>query len=430
MKEYKLSRYNNIFIRNGSQYLWNTFSGALIKMNTEAMSYYKNFPNNDDGSDFFKILFENGCVVKNSLDELGKVLYDEKAIMLDKSPDRLYFTIAPGLDCNYACEYCFENSRTSFEIMSEDTQERLYQYLCKRMLNNRYLKRISITWFGGEPLLHTDIIYSLSKKLIAFCERHNIQYYAGIISNGRYLTYENVQLLRECHIGHIQISIDGMEEIYCKNKNCNSSDFYATVENLCYAVDYFPIAVRINVIDGNIKEACKLTEYLLITKHLDKKVKVYIAHTRDYEKNLSDEEEQQSHGHFLDSEIEFFNMFGEKKTYAASSIEFRVPKRRGASCLSVCSANACIGPLGEIYQCEHHFGISEAVIGTIDEGFFYQENKSRYITFEHYDKCLKCSFLPVCMGGCLDDKVNCRNMIHCEKYCNRLIDLKLKELNF
>ncbi len=298
---YKTSRYNVFFNRDDNDYIWNTFSGALIRLTAEGKKYIQEFDNKADNSIFFEKLLENGCIVDERLDELGKVLYDEKSITMNNFPSKLHYTIAPGLSCNYACVYCFENHRISYARMSDKTQKEIYDYLCARMLENPNLKGVSITWFGGEPLLYTDIIHDFSVKIISFCKQNNLDYYSGIISNGRFLNKQNVALLRECKIGHIQLSVDGMNDFFIKQKNATNFDFEQTITNIEYASQYLPISIRINVINS-INEAIKLTDYLLRERKLDGKIKMYIAHVREYDKRLSPQEEQKAHGHFLDQE--------------------------------------------------------------------------------------------------------------------------------
>lgn len=420
--KYKLSRYNVLFKRESGNFIWNTFSGALIKLEDAAISFMADFDGSASQSSYFNILKDNGCIIDANIDELGRVLLDEKIMTLENTPSTLYLTIAPGLGCNYSCEYCFENKRTSHKIMTVKVQNDICQYIESVINNNKYLKKISVTWFGGEPLLYVDIIYSLSKRIIALCDNAGIKYYSGMISNGRYLTPSNVEKLEECHMGHIQLSIDGMLENYIRLKKAKPSDFEKTINNIKNAADKLPLAIRINVYDS-IEEAIKLTDYLLLENKLDGKIKVYIAHTREYDKHLTSKQEQLSHALFLDNELEYMRLFGKGGRYSKDSFEYRVPRRRGTSCLSVCKSNLCIGPEGELYQCEHHYGIPQKQIGQLTKGFFYNELFSDYLRFKHYAKCLSCKYFPVCLGGCIDDFVNKRNMIHCKKYCSRLVDL-------
>lgn len=425
---YNLSKYNVIFNRGNNMYLWNTFSGTLIGLTDEGLNYISNFNEHSDiYSDYFKLLYSNGCIVNMELDELGRVLYDEQVITFEQYPSRIYYTIAPGLGCNYNCKYCFENHRESFDKMTNEMQDAIINYIKNQVIKNKNLERISITWFGGEPLLYADIIDYMSSKLIEFCDSNGIQYYSGIISNGRFLTKENTKMLKKNRIGHVQISIDGLKDYYIIQKQATSFDFEQTISNIVDASNYLPIAVRINVGDS-IDSAIALTEYLLKGRGLDGKIKIYIAHTRNYDNSYTASEEQSAHGKFLDMEAQYISLFGKGGIYSKKSFEYRIPRRRGASCLSSCCTNSCIGPKGEFYQCEHHYGIKQHIIGSIKDGFYNGENKRKYLQFNHHKKCLHCQFFPICLGGCIDDRVNNRKMINCNKYKKRLIDLIMYEI--
>ena len=78
MSEYKLSRYN-VFIND--KFLWNTFSDALLVITPEEKQAIESGACLQGSSDLFNGLLQNGCIVNSSLDELGKILADEKASM-------------------------------------------------------------------------------------------------------------------------------------------------------------------------------------------------------------------------------------------------------------------------------------------------------------------------------------------------------------
>lgn len=139
---YKLSRYNNIFKRKSGFYLWNTFSGALIKLDDMAIKYISEFNGIESDSSCFLTLKENGCIIENNIDELGRVLLDEKTMTLENTPSTLNLTIAPGLGCNYKCEYCFENKRVSHKKMTLEVQDEICNYIKNVINNNKYIKKL------------------------------------------------------------------------------------------------------------------------------------------------------------------------------------------------------------------------------------------------------------------------------------------------
>lgn len=427
MDKYKLSRYNVTFTRDGNDYLWNTFTGALIKLDQEGKDYLAGFDPLDNSHRFFKPLFDAGCIVDERYNELGKILIDEKAVMLNTTPVSMHFTIAPGLGCNYNCVYCFEKDRISHKKMSEESRDEVCEYIIKLAESNPFLKHIGIRWFGGEPLLYKESIDYISKKIIGYCENHGLEYGAGIVTNGRLLDEDTARMLARNKVSYVQLAMDGMRDYYARQKGTTVNDFDKTVDNIVKCAYIVPITVRINIADS-LNEGLKLTEYLLKEKGLDGKIKIYVAHIRDYQEKCMPIEEK-SHSNFLVLEGEYIKLFGETGKYSKASLFYLAPQRRPTTCMSVCSNNFCIGPEGEFYRCEHHFGNPDYIVGNIKEGRFYSALEVEYVKHNHPRKCEDCNMFPVCLGGCMNDSRGGEVALSCEGFKERLIDfvaLKLK----
>ena len=418
--EYKLSNYNILINRNNCTFLWNTLTNAFIKLNEEGLRYIDSFDGSQTNSLFFDILKENGCIVKSSFHELGKVLHDEKAVMLDQFPRSLHYTIAPGLGCNYNCVYCFEKNSLNKTSMSREMQDAVCDYIIQTAERNPRVVNLSITWFGGEPLLYMDAISYMSEKLIDYCIKRGVDYGAGIVTNGRLLTRNASKELKQYKIRYVQLSFDGMQERYTQLKQATIEDFHTTVDNIIACADILPITIRVNVGD-TIDDALELTDFLLHEKNLDGKVKIYLAHIRDYD-HLDIEGEKQSQTRFYEQEGNFMALFGENGPYSAQSLYYVIPRRRCTTCHSVCDPNGCIGPNGELYRCEHYFGQPEYIVGTIQNGRYFTDHESNYLTSPHAEKCLGCNLFPVCLGGCKNDKQNGDIALACNAFKERMID--------
>lgn len=422
-KQYKLSRYNEHFQRDGDTYLWNTLSGAFIRLQEDAILYIEHFNGEFDNSKYFETLLENGCIVSGGLDELGMVLMDEKMTMLNRDVEAVHYTIAPGLACNYNCPYCFEKNRMSYASMSPEVQEEVCDFIIRASDKKNRLKYIGITWFGGEPLLYPDTIRNISSRIMTYCENRGIGYGAGIVTNGRYLTVANARMLRSVKVKYVQMAVDGMRDFYAKSKGASTSDFDAVTDNITATADILPITVRINVAD-DITDANRVTEYLLNERKLDGKIKIYIAHIRDYCDGNMDRQKL-SHRKFLDLEKSYFSMFqGDQKKYRLESLSWISPKRRCTTCLSVSGDNFCIGPEGELYRCEHYFGNPDKIVGTVRDGEFFNDAEMTYLKHTHPVECEACRMFPICMGGCMNDAKNGSPALSCDSFRERLIDYK------
>lgn len=418
---YKLSQYNNLMWHEGRAYLWNSFSNALLKLDAEALLFIERYDGTDmSGNTYFDIFLRNRCLVAADLDELNTVLGEEQKAIHTPYQKVLHLTIAPGLGCNYKCVYCFEKDRESHVGMSSDMQEKTADFILLLAENNPNLEYLMIRWFGGEPLLYMDAIKKISERLIPWCDEHNIRYYAEIITNGRFLTKENANLLRQYRIQFAQIAVDGMPDYYIAQKRAKPEDFDATVNNIALAAEILPIQVRINFTD-NFEEVLALTRYLLVDRKLDRKIKMRMAHVRFYD-HASSEKEIERHLRFMDCEREYIKLFDKGSPYSPQSLSLPLPRRQPANCYKICGLNFCIGPEGELYRCEHWLGRKELSSGNI-QNFQLPEDEIQSINFNRPKKCLNCSILPVCLSGCL---VYPNLALACEQYKEERFQLLIR----
>ena len=112
---------------------------------------------------------------------------------------------------NFRCIYCYEKDSLTPCKMSEETEGNIVNLL-KHQIGK--IKHFSVTWYGGEPLLGLDSLQRLSKEFIKICDENQIAYSAGIVTNGYLLTLETYNILKECRVTGMQITIDGDEETH------------------------------------------------------------------------------------------------------------------------------------------------------------------------------------------------------------------------
>ena len=99
-----------------------------------------------------------------------------------------------------------------------------------------------------------------------------------------------------------------------------------------------------------------------------------------------------------------------------------------------------IGPHGEIYKCWNDIGFEDREIGNVGQGSTI--NPKFFLgymiqgTFWNDSKCLECSLLPVCSGGCphnrLKNKINSGNVNLCSNLAldNNNVLKKLLYVNY
>ncbi|MEB8704469.1 radical SAM/SPASM domain-containing protein, partial [Bacillus cereus] len=107
---YKVSQFNVPFKRDNINFLYNSHTGAFVKISDE----YKDTIKKISKGDYNEIpnlhleeLTRAGFIVATSLDEYGVYHY-----LTNKSrfgSEYLGLTIATKLQCNFRCPYCYEN---------------------------------------------------------------------------------------------------------------------------------------------------------------------------------------------------------------------------------------------------------------------------------------------------------------------------------
>lgn len=147
--------------------------------------------------------------------------------MFDHS--QLVLTIAPTLACNFKCKYCYETSRE--EIINSERMEAIYNFVEERYLTDRF-KKLKINWYGGEPLLVMSKIIEMSKWLMNFSEKNDIEYTARMFSNGSLITDKTINKFKELKISDIQLTIDGLKDNHDKRRiSKNSKSTYDCLIN-------------------------------------------------------------------------------------------------------------------------------------------------------------------------------------------------------
>ena len=177
-------------------------------------------------------------------------------------PHGIGLTICPTMGCNFDCPYCFEDHGRG--KMSQEVQDDVVA-LAERMLEASGAKQLSVSWFGGEPLLAPNVIEALSKRLLALAEERGIAYSASIITNGYLLTQEIVDMLDRYHVESAQVTIDGIGPSHDATRHLagGGPTFDRIVHNLRTLRIPFKVNIRHNVHEGNRAEMDDLNAFIV-----------------------------------------------------------------------------------------------------------------------------------------------------------------------
>ena len=141
-------------------------------------------------------LTEHGFIVPSraaDTEALNKFFTDYR-----EDTEQMRVTVLTTLQCNFACDYCFQGDHGDYnkhaDRMSLDDSARLSAWIEQR-LDELKPKRLTITFFGGEPLLNIPVVYDQAERAFAACQKRGVTLALGIITNGLLLTEELVDRL-------------------------------------------------------------------------------------------------------------------------------------------------------------------------------------------------------------------------------------------
>ncbi|GCE31402.1 hypothetical protein KDA_68860 [Dictyobacter alpinus] len=108
--------------------------------------------------------------------------------------------------CNLGCHYCYV-SKTA-EHMTEDTSRQAVDAIIRSAVKNGY-SSVHITYAGGEASLQLPQVIKIHDYALLQAQEHDLQLFAGMISNGVAMPVRFIEQLKQRKIG-LAISLDGV----------------------------------------------------------------------------------------------------------------------------------------------------------------------------------------------------------------------------
>lgn len=202
-----MSIYNKIVSYKNDYLIFNCVTGSLIKVNNSVGQKFIN-GNLEEFNQQSLIKMKKLGFVTTEEDEKKSLESRYQEIVNNHFSKQLYITTTDR--CNLGCHYCFEE-KNQWIKMSDDTQDALINF-SKKFLTNTPTKFFRIVWYGGEPTMNMPAIIKLSKFFTDFCKEKDIEFRQDMITNGTTLTEHVCDVLFNCGLVWMQITIDGVKE--------------------------------------------------------------------------------------------------------------------------------------------------------------------------------------------------------------------------
>ena len=176
-------------------------------------------------------------------------------------------TVLTTLQCNFACDYCFQGDHGDYnkhaDRMSLDDSARLSAWIEQR-LDELKPKRLTLTFFGGEPLLNIPVVYDQAERAFAACQKRGVTLALGIITNGLLLTEELVDRLLPYGLGYVKVTLDGDRDTHNQMRPLRGGQgtFDRIIENVRKVAGKVRIAVGGNFDADSVASYPALLDFL------------------------------------------------------------------------------------------------------------------------------------------------------------------------
>lgn len=277
--KWKFSRFNRSVRLEGlaGRILYNSFTGAIATIDPDEQIE-------------LQILLEKGEVIgqpsglASALSDIGFIVPDHTDELLEayqlhettKDNSFMHLIVMPTEACNFRCTYCYQSFPHG--SMSDETIRGLKNAI--RDIAGR-ITHLSISWFGGEPLLAPEIIAELSASFLESCNAHNIVYMADMSTNGYFLTKERFLEMLSWQVRRFMITLDGIGESHDRRRKLidGQSTYERIIDNL-QAIrdidDSFEIDIRVNFDEQNLMDVPELLKDLSVMLKGDRRFKLLI----------------------------------------------------------------------------------------------------------------------------------------------------------
>lgn len=300
--------------------------------------------------------------------------------------------------CNLRCTYCYGDGGQYQDsgIMDFDTARNAVDYLLHKSNRNR----LTICFFGGEPLLNFPLI----KKVVEYCHKETedsekiINF--SMTTNGTLLTPEIEEFIINNRIG-VQISLDGDRDTQNKNRfDANGNGSYdVVVEKTKRLRELGCLGVRATLTPYN-------TNVIKIYEHLEslnfQKIIISPAFNMltedDYKKVIKSYIEW---FRYLEGEIKKGNYKYVKKAKQFIQELQKIDRAivRTAAC-GVGRNLLAIDIHGNAFPCQRFVAMKEFCIGNLATGLEKQEKFLEKVNKTINEKCEDCWCRNLCASGC------------------------------
>ena len=413
-------------------FLMNTFTDAQLIVSHEVVSLLDRLERDGEAAAelpehraALSTLAEHGFVVPDRGSERRKL--EQYFHDLRESPAELRVTVLTTLQCNFACDYCFQGDHGDYNKfaakMSLETAARVAEWTESR-LDAIGSERLVLTFFGGEPLLNMPVVYYLAERLWQACQARGVRLLVNVITNGLLLTPAMIDRLNAVGLNGVKITLDGDRDTHNRMRPLRGGQgtFDRIIANVRQIAGRCRITIGGNFDETSVDSYPALLDFLEEQEFAGQLARVAFKPVIREPKPAQPKgiipltavglEGKPLNGTCMTSAgggtsiCDNCNFLDEKMSFLRDET-----KKRGFSTVDGVHMGPCeihrrhaytIGPEGSLYACPGFTGDSTQATGHISAPSSprHLECTARFDVLAPWRNCGDCAFIPVCGGGC------------------------------
>lgn len=408
----KYSRYNFIYKITESKFvLYNLLSDKILVLLPDMVSLLKTNKHQlhvlrEIHSDFYNTLSENRFIVELDCDEYALAI--DRFTKKDADRDTYSITINPTLDCNLHCWYCYEK-HIPLSKMSQDIYSNILALIRQHVIE----KNISISFFGGEPLLSfEDIIIPLLDEVKHLCDTYSKKLYISFTTNGTLLTDNKLKrLLQYTPNINFQIALDGGESHHNTVKffhHKSEGTYRLTIDNIKNTIhNKLPVIVRCNFTYITIQSFLSVLQEFVNSSDEEKKILYFDFHRIWQDKDAI-------YNKYIQKQFKAIVSYGKKHNLEIS--DGTKSLYMGSKCYADDNAQVLVNYNGDLYKCTAQDFTTDNRVGQLTKKgkLVFNDKYKKFLSNSFPNKaCAKCKIFPLCMGGCYKVRMTTTDLKSC-----------------
>jgi len=356
----------------------------------------------------FEKLLKKRIIIPEKVNEFLHIREQHKLAILDTN--RLRLIILPTFACNLDCPYCYETGKAN--KMAPSVINNIKSYLENRAPD---LKRIRLSWFGGEPLLYPEIIREIGRFASDLAAENQVEFVSDVTTNGTLLTEDGaLNELSRAGVRKAHVTIDGGKNTHDRKRvPVDGSGTYEQItgnsKRFLDADSENELTLRVHVHSGERREIQGIKRILSEFEGYRNRLKVYFRRVFSScldgpDQDLPGDEGKSSVSAGGQSKLEIA-MEELYREAVDRGFELNFSRRSLASCYAAYNSTWVVKPDGFLHKCtlalekERPLGeLTEAGINLFWDSYLHWKERSTRQFIE--DEISNCSEFPLSWGRC------------------------------